>query len=452
MSTSRRKMVGALLFVLVCTLLALAPWYSARVLESSVRAWVSETQSSLYPLRVRHWEHHAGWLASHGALELEWRRLCGDREAASLGVRVRYQARHLPDGQGWLRLDGAMEPLPDLAAAGGATPVPLRIAVVAHRGFDGVVRARFAVPTWTVHTGWGLMQGAASQAQLEWAGSRLWMAWEGPHMAWAEGGTSPLQAQGIRVQMDWDDATVSRGQATVQVGDLQWAALRLQGLRLDADAVQHDDRISASLTQAADRVGYQSHAMEQQALQLQVKGLHRASVVELGRVLAARCTATGGAAEAAQAVRAAVQKLLASGLSVGVPVARGRMAHSDWQGQLVLSLAPAPTDRVQMTRQLSVQADLQVRGDVSTLATSVLPVPSPYWQERVDGYATAWRYGQGQLQVNGQVLDSARLQWAIDMLDKALTAWLARQDAEPELPHVPVVPPTELPAPVPPEG
>jgi hypothetical protein len=171
-------------------------------------------------------------------------------------------------------------------------------------------------------------------------------------------------------------------------------------------------------------------------------------VQTISKVFGESCGLQNATADEKQQLRAAIQKLLASGFSMGVPKLQGSGNEGSLDGKLLLTLSPSPSDAVALATQLSSSGQLIIKGKLMPAEQRAFAMSTGYVTEVADGVQAAFDYDKGVLTVSGKTLDGAMVQMGLQKLDGWLKAFLEGKSLEPEA-ELPVVAPAEAPAAVP---
>lgn len=441
LSSRVRYAVAGLAVTLTVGALAV-PWYSSRLLSGGMQTWAAEHAKG--ELRVRNLAHEAGWLNSTGSLDVEWRSPCAENGAAGPVVHLTYRARHVPDLQGWTRLDWSASPegataerlLPGLA--GG------KLTGTGYVGFEGNFSADMQLPELALVAHGRRLQVAPSSGRLELGATSLRLDWLFERMA-LRGASTPLEAQQVSVVLDLKNRTQGTGKATVDIEKISTADVALEGLRVRSETVERAERLDSRLTQSLRRVQFMGQQLDDLVLEAEVKGLHLASIQALGALAGDSCGPQRASADKDVQLRAAVKQLLLAGFSVGIPKLQGRGQDGALDGHVVLTLAPATGDAVTLASQLSTQGQIHLKGNLMLPEQKAFALSTGYVNEVPGGLESGFEYGGGALKVGGKSLDGSMVLLGLQKLDGWINAFLAGERFELPEEEVPAVPPSEAP-------
>nr|WP_315464995.1 DUF945 family protein [uncultured Rhodoferax sp.] len=419
------------------------PWLSSHMLSTGLQALAIEHAKG--DLRIRHLAHQAGWLSSSGTLDLEWHAQCAEDAEGPAMVHVQYHARHVPDWNGWMRLDWSAAPAGE--ASGGVKQLLRggRLTGTGVAGLDGSFRTDMQLPALGMVVHGETLQATPSAGRMELGKTALRLDWMLERVAWQGPGKS-LEAQRVALSLDLKNRAAGTGRATLDMDSLRTADITLHGLRLSSETTERADRLDAKVTQSVRSAQFLGQNLQDLVLEAEVKGLHTASVQTLSQVYSERCALQSATADDKQQMRAAVKKLLLAGFSVGIPKLQGGNREGSLDGKLLLSLAPAQGDEVLLASQLSSSGQMNIKGTLMPPEQKAFALSTGYVNEVADGVQARFEYGGGILKVSGKTLDAAMVQLGLQKLDAWLRAFLAGESLALPAEEVPAVPPSEAPA------
>lgn len=403
-------------------------------------------------LRIRKLAHHAGWLTSHGSLDIEWRKPCEQGATEPVWARVEYTAQHVPDLQGLTRFAWAAAPGGGAEGAAGSTPAGwLRGGKLSGTGrvaYDGTLSTDMQLPELALTTEDGSVQITPSRGRMVLGETSLQFDWLFERLAVRGAGTT-VEARQIALNLDLKHRARGTGRMALEVdtlGNGDWAA---QGLRLVSETTERADRLDSKVTESVRSAQFMGVALKDLVLEAEVKGLHTASVQALGQVFGESCGLQTATARDQQQWRAALKQLLASGFSVGIPRLQGRGQEGSVDGKLLLSLAPALGGEVVLAQQLSSSGQIRIQGPLMPPEQREFALSTGYVNALPDGVEAGFDYGAGNLTVSGKAWDGAVVQLGLQRLDAWLQAFLAGERMVPVADEPPLVPPSEAPVPTP---
>ena len=437
--------MGALLLALVVlgALAGLAlPWYSARTLAAELQSLAAAHADGA--LRIRNLAHDAGWFSSRGAMDVEWLNQCSEDAADPVVVRVDYAASHVPGLRGLTRFEWSAAP----AGAPGAPWQEMlrggKLSGQGHVSFAGTLVSDMQLPELGLLARGESLQVAPSQGYLEISGRALRFDWVFDRMV-ARGNGRALEAKQISLHLDLSDCALGMGGVTLGLESLSTETVALQGLRLSSHTSQSDDRLDSKFTQSVKSLQFQGRSLNDLALVAEIKGLHTASLVAISRIVGETCAMRNATLGEQQQLRAAVKKLLLSGLSVGIPSLQGGGMEGSLEGDLLLTLAPSPGDDVLLATQLSSSGNITAKGRLMPPDQREYALSTGLVRELPDGVQASFDYGAGVLKVSGKTMDGAMVQLGLQKFDAWLKAFLSGQAEDAPVEEPPLVAPAEAP-------
>ena len=419
------------------------PWYSSRTLAAELQALAATHGQG--ELRIRNLVHEAGWLTSKGALDVEWRNQCADNPEGPTVLHLEYNARHLPDMQGLTRLEWAAT---SGGAAAGAASRWLgggKLTGTGWAGYDGNLSTDMQLPELTMNAEGESLQVTPSKGRMLLGPTSLKFDWTFERMA-LRGNGKALEAKQIALRLDLSNRTVGTGRMAVDIDSMSTSDLTLQGLRLASETTEHAARLDSKVTESVRSLQFMGQNLQDMVLEAEVKGVHTASVQAISKVFGETCGLQNATADERQQLRAAFQKLLASGFSMGIPKLQGRGNEGSLDGKLLITLAPAQGDAVALANQLSSSGQITIKGKLMPPDQRAFAMSTGYATEVPDGVQAAFEYSTGVLKVSGKTLDGALVQMGLQKLDGWLQAFLDGRSLEPVEEELPVVAPAEAPA------
>jgi hypothetical protein len=429
---------------LVITGAALAvPWYSSRTLAAELQELAATHAQG--DLRIRNLAHDAGWLHSAGSLDVEWRNQCaGDPEGPTV-VHVEYSAQHLPDIQGLTRFAWSATPAGPATVGVQQLLQGGKLTGSGRAGYDGTLSTDMALPELAITADGQKLQITPSQGRLVLGKTALRLDWAVERMALRGKGLA-LEAKQIRMEADLKDRMRGTGRMALDVDSMSTADMLLQGLRWSSETTERADRLDSRMTESVRSAQFMGQNLKDLVLEAEVKGLHTASVQAISKVFGDSCGMQNTTAEEKLVLRNALKKLLASGLSVGIPTLQGSAQGGGLNAALQVTLAPAPGGAVLLASQLSSSGHIQIKGGLMPPDQKAFALSTGYVNEIPDGVQAAFEYGGGVLKVSGKTLDAAMVQLGLQKLDGWLTAFLAGVSLALPEEEQPAVAPSEAPA------
>ena len=441
MSFSPRVRLALAGSVLVATAMACAvPWYSSRTLATSLQEMAAEYSQG--DVRVRKLMHQAGWLTSHGVLEVEWRKPCAEDSTEPVWGRVEYHAQHVPDWQGLTRFTWS--------AAPGEGVAPWfhsgKLTGTGHVAYDGVLSTEMQLPGLVLNADGQSVQLTPSKGRMALGQTSLQLDWAFDRLGLQSGGKT-LDVKHIDLRMDMKNRARGTGRMSLDIDTLSTADWAVHGMRLLSETTERADRLDSKVTESIRSAQVLGLSLKDLALEAEVKGLHTASVQTLGKVFGESCGLQRVTEPQARQWRAAWKQLLAAGFSLGVPTLQGGGEDGRLDGKLLLTVAPAQAGEVVLARQVSSSGQISIQGNLMPPEQRAFALSTGYVNPLPDGVQAGFEYGGGTLTVSGKTWDGALVQLGLQRLDAWLQAFLSGESQEPLVMEPPLVPPTEAPSP-----
>lgn len=417
---TRFKLAIALLFILLAVGALAVPWYSSRTLDTQIKAWADQPGQGTWQLQKV--AHQAGFFASSGSAELQFRQRCtpgGDQ--APVALTLAYRVSHVPTRSGLGQFTWTLAPsgAHSVAALAGFAGLTANGVI----GFDGAVSSDVALPALT----WGAdlqeVNIAASKAQLRLNGNAATLHWNVDDMDFKAKETS-LSLHGTRLSLALDDLQGATGSVALDVDDARAGAVSLQGLKLHNELREVAQRWNYQQSVNVRSLQWMGRTLSDVALQGKVTGLHAKSAQTLSSLFSETCGFADGDTEKLALARQALKTMLVSGFSFGIPSLKARDADASVDAHVLLELLPAAHGEVALAQQLQSSGEMVVKGGMLTPEQAQIAMQSGYVQEVPGGLKMSYRYAQGALTVGGQPRDASLVPLVLTRVDGLFNALL----------------------------
>ncbi|NDY93536.1 DUF945 family protein [Ideonella livida] len=406
---------------------AVAGWLGAGVLLGQrVQAAVEALAPAQGPGPLRLLRHERGLWRSQGQLELTLAPGCVASPAPAWVMRVDYTVSHLPLPHRLASLDWkALQQERTVAAFRAVFGEVDGLAGQGRLGLGGALQAWVPVPAWTLNRAGLTLEAAPSELQVRLDGPALGLAWTLPQLL--TGGRGPAWAAGgLALDVDLTDRHRGLGQLQLTADRLETGLAQLQGLSLLTRSTAQGDRLDLSITPAVRQLQLAGVELSGLEMQWALQGLDAASVHTLVPLLGQGCGAPALSPQEGRAAAAALTRLLARGLSLGVPHLGGQSAQGALAGRLMVTLAEAPGGQPALATQLRAEGRLQVGAGLMPSGQREAALQQGWAVPQGEDLTLAFEYAEGVLRLNGQVQEVSRVPALLRAVDEALREGLAQ--------------------------
>jgi hypothetical protein len=427
--------------VSLTTLVAVAwPWWCARAIEARLQSWVRASDPDGEWV-WRQLVHERGWLRSQGSVELVVRARCSPDPALRQGgvLRLNYALLHWPTWQSASQFSWQLRPAD--SAQGQLIRRLLGTTLPATGegtlGWDRSLHSSFHLPAWRLEAAQSHWRGAPSHGELHWNEDGLKLQakvgqWRAQH------GDGAITGRSLSLSLNLPMAPNSLGDLSLQLADLRGDDWQLQGLSVDTQIRRQGAHLSTKWRQRVQRLQWREWGLRDLQLDFALREIDQAGSATLAGLFSQSCRLERLADRDAQRWLAAWRRVLSHGLKLDVSQVAGHINGRSGQvgrvqGRWSLGLLPSPaTGPLHLVESLVSQGELSIQGDVlpPTLHDSALA--SGYFRATAEGLQGHYSYAQGRLSVAGQTEALPHFQALLNMLDKAIPAWLTPTPATPQ--------------------
>jgi len=412
--------------------LAVAGWLGGSVVagqraEAALKAMKEAPRSTIGGLHITKLQHERGLFGAKGQAELAFEPGCSAEPGADevLTIRVDYNMSHLLLPTSLTRFDWQATPLghtadsfralfgsvSSLAGQGAVSP-------------NGALRTDMALPELSVQRSGEAVQLAPSRGFLSVQGDALAFGWKSGSLI-TRGGGQAMEAKDIAVDVDLQNRHLGTGSARLDVEHVSLGVGTLEGVSLRSDAVEKGDRLDFTVTPAIRRLKANGVDLSDLALEIALKGLDTRSVETLTKVFEASCGMQALTTDEGRKTRDAAVKLLARGLSLGIPKITGKSANGSISGQFTLELAEAKDGKPSLAAQLKSNGSIEVTGTLVPPDQRDMAVNMGFAVAKGTGLTAAFEYANGLLKVNARTHDAGAVLAGLHTADQQLQTLVA---------------------------
>ena len=439
--------------------LALSAWLGGSMIagqraEAALQALKNAPRGGSGGLRMTKLQHDRGLFGAKGQAELVFEPGCSAEPGADelVTVRVDYSMSHLLLPTSLTRFSWQARPLGTTADAfkavfGSVSSLDGQGAV----SLNGALRTDMALPALSVQRSGQALELTPSKGFLSMQGDALAFGWKAERLV-TRGGGQAMEAKDLAIDVDLHNRHLGTGTARLGVEHMSLGVGTLEGVSLRSDAVEKGDRLDITVTPAIRRLKANGVDLSDLALEVALKGLDTRSVETLSKVFEASCGMQALTADEGRTARDAAVKLLARGLSLGIPTLTAKSADGSISGQFTLELAEAKDGKPSLAAQLKSNGRIEVTGTLVPAGQRDMAVNMGFAVAKGTGLTAAFDYANGLLKVNERTHDAgavlASLRAADEQVQTLVAGWSQPQPALAQLPQpAPVeAPPAEAPA------
>jgi uncharacterized protein YdgA (DUF945 family) len=255
----------------------------------------------------------------------------------------------------------------------------------------------------------------------------------------ARGKGDALDMKGLSLNMDLKDRNLGTGTIALGVDGISTASVSIQGLLVRSETTEDKDRLSSKVTESVKVLKVMGQSLNDLVLEASIGGLHAPSVRSLVEIGKASCGFRNMTADESQKVRKAVETLLTSGMSIGIPALKGSGEGGQVSASLMLELMPASDGQIALEKYLRSSGQLTVTGTLLNPAQIDMALTSGFAEKVPGGVKAAYSYQDGLLKISDKTLDAGMVKNALSQVDKAIEDFLhpkaapARAPAEEEM-------------------
>lgn len=422
MTSLKQYALAAVLGLLALAGLAV-PWYSSRTLDSELAAFAqTSTQGDLSVSKLT---HQAGLFTSSGSIAFQLRDNCeADTSQEPASFSVEYTVSHLPSTRGVMQFEWSVLPQGTTAAAIEKAIGPgKKLSGTGALGYGGAVKAEMDVPelnfssdgvTFQVTPSKGTFSGDASAAQFIWNLSSFV----------ARGKGDALDLKGLSLDMDLKDRNLGTGTIALGVEGISTASVSIQGLLVRSETTETNDRLSTKVIESVKVLKVAGQSLNDLVLEASIGGLHAPSVRALLEIGKASCGFNNMTADESQRVRKAVETLLTSGMSIGIPALKGSGEGGQVSANLLLELLPASGGPIALEKYLRSSGALTITGTLLNPSQIDMALTSGFAEKVPGGVKAAYSYQDGLLKISDKSLDAGMVKNALAQMDQQINNFL----------------------------
>lgn len=440
--------------------LALSAWLGSSFVagqraETSLQALKAAPKTQGGGLRLANLTHERGLLSSKGQAELVFEPGCSAEPGAdkAISVRVDYTMSHLVMPTSATRFDWKAAPLGATADEfkaifGSASP----LAGTGSVALDGALRTEMALPEVNYQRSGEAFQIAPSKGFLTVNGQALAFGWKVDRVV-TRGHGEAMELKDVALDMELKNRHLGTGWMRLGAEQVSLGMGTLEGLSVRSDASESGDRLNVTVTPAVRRVKASGVELTDLAMEIALKGMDTRSVETLSKLFEDSCGMKSLTAEEARKAREAAIRLVARGLSVGIPKISGKSADGSISGQFMVELAESKDGKPSIARQLKSNGQIEVTGKLITAEQREMAIKMGFAVAKGAGLMSGFEYQNGLLKVNERSQDASAFLAGLQSADQKLEELIASLGQAPtEMARAPAKAPAEAPAPAPAEA
>ena len=422
MTSLKQYALAAVLGLLALAGLAL-PWYSSRTLDTELAAFAEASRTG--DLVVHKLAHQAGLFKSTGTIEFQLRDSC---DAATVqdpsSFAVEYAVSHLPSIHGVMQFEWSVLPQGTTAAAIEKVIGPgKKLSGTGALGYSGLVKTEMDLPelnfsndgvTFQITPSKGSLTADARAAQFIWNLSSFV----------ARGKGDALDMKGLSLNMDLKDRNLGTGTIALGVEGISTASVSIQGLLVSSETSETNDRLSTKVIESVKVLKVAGQSLNDLVLEASIGGLHAPSVRALLEIGKASCGFNNMTADESQRVRKAVETLLTSGMSIGIPALKGSGEGGQVSANLMLELLPASGGPIALEKYLRSSGQLTITGTLLNPSQIDMALTSGFAEKVPGGVKAAYSYQDGLLKISDKSLDAGMVKNALAQVDQQINNFL----------------------------
>lgn len=443
MTSFKKYLIAAVLGLL--TLVAFAvPWYSSRTLDAELKTFAGGLRQG--DLVLNKLTHDAGLFKSSGRMEFQLRDSCETNSAQDPSAfAVEYVVSHLPSAHGWMQFEWSVLPQGNTAAAIEKVIGPgKKLSGTGALGFGGLVKAELDVPELNFSNKGVAFQITPSKGSLSADKTAAQFVWNLQRFV-ARGHGDALDMQNLSLNMDLKDRTLGTGTIVLDIGGMSTASVSMEGLQVRSQTTESKDRLDSKVSESVRVLNVMGQSLKDLALEASVTGLHAPSVRTLLEIGKATCGFGNMTADESQKVRKAVETMLTSGMSVGIPTLKGSGDGGQISANMVLELLPSSNGTIALEKHLRSSGQLSITGTLLNQGQIEMALATGFASKVPDGLKASYAYQDGLLKVSDKTLDGAAVKAALAQADRQINSFLHPEKSVAASPLEELVQETEMP-------
>ena len=422
MTSLKNYVLAAVLGLLAVVALAV-PWYSSRTLDAELKAYADSARQG--DLVVRKLSHQAGLFTSSGNIEFQLRDSCAaDSAQDPSSFSVEYVVSHLPSPQGIFQFEWSVLPQGNTAAAIEKVIGPgKKLSGTGALGYGGLLKADMDVPELNFSHEGVAFQITPSKGTLRADKTAAQFVWNLQRFV-ARGNGDALDVKNLSLNMDLKDHALGTGTIVLDIGGISTASVSMEGLQLRSETTESKDRLDSKVSESVRVLNVMGQSLKDLALEASVTGLHAPSVRTLLEIGKATCGFGNMTADESQKVRKAVETMLTSGMSVGIPTLKGSGEGGQVSANMVLELLPSSDGTIALEKHLRSSGALSITGTLLNQGQTEMALATGFASKVPDGLKASYSYQDGLLTISNKTLDGGAVKTALAQADRMIHGFL----------------------------
>lgn len=421
--TSLKKSVLALVLGLLAVVALAVPWYSSHTLDAELKAYADGARQG--DLVVRKLAHQAGLFTSSGTIEFQLRDSCAaDAAPDPSSFSVEYVVSHLPSPQGIFRFEWSVLPQGSTAAEIEKIIGPgKKLSGTGALGYGGLLKADMDVPELNFSHEGVAFQITPSKGSLHADRTAAQFVWNLQRFV-ARGNGDALDLKSLSLNMDLKDRTLGTGTIVLDIGGISTASVSMEGLQLRSETTESKDRLDSKVSESVRVLHVMGQSLKDLALEASLTGLHAPSVRTLLEIGKASCGFGNMTADESQKVRKAVETMLTSGMSIGIPTLKGSGEGGQVSANMVLELLPSSDGTIALQKHLRSSGSLSITGTLLNQGQTEMALATGFASKVPDGLKASYAYQDGLLKISDKTLDGGMVKNALAQADRMIHGFL----------------------------
>ena len=425
MTSLKKYILAAVLGLLALAAFAL-PWYSSHTLDAELKAFAEGARQG--DLVVNKLTHEAGLFKSKGSIEFQLRDSCAaDPTQAPSSFSVEYVVSHLPSTHGVMQFEWSVLPQGNTAAEIEKVIGPgKKLSGTGALGYGGLVKAEMDVPELRFNHDGVAFQVTPSKGSFSADKTAAQFVWNLQRFV-ARGNGDAFDVKDMSLNMDLKDRKLGTGTIVLDIGGVSTASVSMEGLQVRSETTESKDRLDSKVSESIRVLNVMGQSLKDLALEASVTGLHTPSVRTLLEIGQATCGFSNMTADESQKVRKAVETMLTTGMSIGIPTLKGSGDGGQVSANMVLELLPSGDGTIALEKHLRSSGQLSITGTLLNQGQIDMALATGFATKAPDGLKASYSYQDGLLKVSDKTLDGGMVKTALAQADRQINGFLHPQ-------------------------
>jgi uncharacterized protein YdgA (DUF945 family) len=430
-SVAKAGRIGGVVIAVLGGIWVAAGMAGSRAAEAQLRPMVDR------PLGNGQWrlvnlQHQPGLVSATGAVDVRLEHALNGTGDGQVVARIEYRIEHLPLPSGLAQFHWTLKPVGE--AADNMTKVlgpDFKMQGDGRVLWSGAVETDMRLPEIALGEPDDNLKITPTRGTLVVKGNALTVHWRLDRFE-QSGQDGSISVEGVTADADLVDFKEGTGASSVAFDKIAATAGTIEGIKILAEAVDHDDRRDIRLTSSVATIQAADYNAKDLALVIAAKGLDRQSLktlVALGNSLQPQARPT---AEQVAVARAAAAALLKKGFSLSVPRLAGAVVtglagkpqNASIDAHIVFDLAPTTGAGLSLNSQLKSQGELTLAVSGLLKEQRQMALSQGLVTVTPDGLKADYALVDGKLTLNGQPYDPASVTMLLAMAEQQVNHFL----------------------------